>query len=74
MFITNFYMFVNWAETFAKVPLAKQIVGKTTHYQQQERGLCIYFFKQYCVHLLVKKSLNWNSSTIYLLILLSQGK
>lgn len=48
-------MFVNWPETFAKLPLAKWIVGKTTHYHQQERGLCIYFFKQYCVHLLVKK-------------------
>ena len=48
-------MFVNWPETFAKLPLAKQIVGKMTHYQKQERGLCIYFFKQYCVHLLVKK-------------------
>ena len=33
---TDFYTFANWLETFAKLPLAKQLVGETTGYRQRE--------------------------------------
>ena len=33
---TDFYTFANWLETFAKLLLAKQLVGETTGYRQRE--------------------------------------
>ena len=32
----DFYTFANWLETFAKLPLAKQLVDETTGYRQRE--------------------------------------